>query len=60
MGKRSLSPQNPLAVIALLVGVVESIMGLAAVSLDPGHEQTFLVYAMVGIFVCVVLGFFDV
>jgi len=60
MEKQLLSPRNPLAVIALLVGAVESIMGTAAAFLDPGHAQNILVYAMVGIFGVVIIGFFVV
>ena len=60
MEKQLFSPRNPLAVIALLVGAVESIMGAAAALLDPGHAQNVLVYAMVGIFGVVIIGFFAV
>lgn len=54
------SPRNPLAVIAILIGAVEAILGGTALGIGSGRLQTFLVISMVIIFAGVTVAFFYV
>jgi hypothetical protein len=60
MANKIPTPQNPLAIIAYLIGAVEGIFGSMAYGLGPSALQDFLVHTMVYLFGAVVLGFFVV